>query len=147
MYRKPYIYYITIFVDLLLRFLWIASLIPQTLQAELFGNYLSIQLGYLEILRRAMWGVFRVEWKHIVHEHIVHENKNEFGFYQSVSGPFSTENETINSSDDIKPHFSLLLTAESGHLVTSSVLKYRHELEYINDEDEDIFLSESTFFD
>jgi hypothetical protein len=47
------------------RFCWVISLVPPDLQVALFGHFVSILLGTLEILRRAMWGLLRVEYEHI----------------------------------------------------------------------------------
>lgn len=38
---------------------------PPDLQVLLFGHFVSILLGTVEILRRAMWGLLRVEYEHI----------------------------------------------------------------------------------
>jgi hypothetical protein len=130
-FRQTWIYYVVIFVDLILRFLWIISLMPADLQDDLFGNYLSIQLGYLEILRRAMWGVFRVEW-----EHIAHENKSEFGFRSNTT---KSSKGYLNSKDD-KSQYLLLgsgVDEEIGEERQSVVFEYRKHLEEINGSDDD----------
>ena len=128
-FKQDYIYYIVIFIDLILRFLWIISLMPSDLQSDFFGKYLSIQLGYLEILRRAMWGIFRVEW-----EHIVHEKKSEFGFCSTATST-STYTSTYNDS---KTH--LLLNTEAVEDLEereSSFLNYKQQLDNIGNSDDD----------
>ena len=72
-YQNPYLYYAFMVLDLLLRFLWTMSLVPEAL--DLFGPGFSICLASLEILRRAMWGIFKVEW-----EHLKFSSKNAVGF-------------------------------------------------------------------
>lgn len=57
-------YYVCIVVDLVLRFLWILSLRP-SLSYTLLGPLAGTFLASLEILRRCMWGVLRVEWEHV----------------------------------------------------------------------------------
>ena len=109
---KDYIYYVVSVIDLVLRFLWIVSLMPADDQEQFFGNYLSIQLGYLEILRRAMWGVFRVEW-----EHIVHEKKSEFGFFAQ------------NDQDKTAP----LLSSADFDEDRTNVVEYKKQLDDIGD--------------
>jgi hypothetical protein len=65
MYPYRSIYYICILVDLVLRFLWVISTLPTESLHGLIGYQLSFFLGAMEILRRCMWGVFRVEFEHI----------------------------------------------------------------------------------
>jgi EXS family len=55
------------------RFVWVSSLVPEAF--TFFGPSLSIWFGSLEILRRAMWGMFRVE-----HEHVKFARKKAIGF-------------------------------------------------------------------
>lgn len=64
-YRHAYKYYIMMFVDLILRFVWVLSLVPTSTLVAAFGPLFSIYLGSLEILRRFLWGLFRVEWEHV----------------------------------------------------------------------------------
>jgi hypothetical protein len=59
------VYYISIFVDLVLRFLWVVSLLPPGTLGILGGYKLSFFMGAMEILRRSMWGILRVEWEHL----------------------------------------------------------------------------------
>ncbi len=66
LYRDPRLYYICIVLDLVLRFLWVLSLAPASLTSVMYVMpALSIFLGSIEIVRRSMWGVFRVEWEHL----------------------------------------------------------------------------------
>jgi hypothetical protein len=58
-------YYLAIASDLILRFVWILSLLPSSTLYKLFGPMISIYLGSVEILRRGMWGIVRVEWEHV----------------------------------------------------------------------------------
>jgi hypothetical protein len=142
-FKQAWLYYIVIVVDLILRFLWITSLMPANVQSEFFGNYLSIQLGYLEILRRAMWGIFRVEW-----EHIVHENKSEFGFRSTT-----TPDASAARYNDKKTHFLLQSEeedeeggGEGGR--HSNALAYKQRLDNIgNDNSEDDEVSNEFVFD
>ena len=66
MYPNSIIYYICIILDLILRFLWILSLLPpDNLPKELIGYQLKFFLGSMEILRRCMWATLRVENEHL----------------------------------------------------------------------------------
>jgi hypothetical protein len=60
-------YYVCIVIDLILRFFWVLSLVPATTLGvlDLVGPQLSFFLGAVEIIRRSMWGIVRVEWEHI----------------------------------------------------------------------------------
>lgn len=86
MYPSHYVYYIAIVLDLILRFMWVASLVPK----ELFGSFVGPQLSFflcsMEIIRRAMWGVFRLEY-----EHLKNVQKGAVGFlkYRRTSYDFS----------------------------------------------------------
>ena len=64
-YRHAIRYYIVIFADLILRFVWVLSLVPSSTLVSAFGPLFSIYLGSVEIFRRFMWGLLRVEWEHI----------------------------------------------------------------------------------
>lgn len=57
-----WIYYIAAFLDLLLRFAWVLSLLPMLIFAEFWGAYFQVFLAdILEWFRRSMWATFRVE--------------------------------------------------------------------------------------
>jgi hypothetical protein len=57
--------------NLLLRFLWVVSLLPSTSAAAqgqwkfLAGTKLSIFLASMEVFRRSFWGLLRVENEHL----------------------------------------------------------------------------------
>ena len=58
-------YYIAIFLDVFLRFLWVTSLVPPDSGAIFaFPNYLTALVMAAEIFRRTMWGFFRLEQEH-----------------------------------------------------------------------------------
>eukprot|EP00981_Chlorochromonas_danica_P008656 scaffold2266_cov166-Ochromonas_danica.AAC.6 len=65
MYPHPAVYYVCILVNLVLRFIWVLSLTPMTYLGGLVGAKLSLFMGSMEIIRRSMWGLFRVEWEHV----------------------------------------------------------------------------------
>jgi hypothetical protein len=76
MFPSIFLYYGGIVLDLILRFLWILSLLPpNTLPKEFAGYQLSFFLGSMEILRRCMWAMLRVE-----HEHLKMLKKKTPGF-------------------------------------------------------------------
>jgi hypothetical protein len=65
-------YYIAIFADIFLRFLWVTSLVPPDSGAVFaFPNYLTALVVAAEILRRTMWGFFRLEQEVRVWEGVV----------------------------------------------------------------------------
>ena len=66
MFPSISLYYLCIILDLILRFLWVLSLLPSTtLPKEFVGYQLSFFLGSMEILRRCMWATLRVEYEHL----------------------------------------------------------------------------------
>lgn len=65
MYPSVYLYYFCILLDLVLRLLWVLSLVPATLLGSLVGYQLSLFVGSMEIIRRCMWGFLRVEYEHL----------------------------------------------------------------------------------
>ncbi len=70
MYPHRWLYYVCIGIDLVLRFTWVLSLVSTYVNS--FSVFTTIHqdntgffLGALEILRRAMWGHFRMEVEHL----------------------------------------------------------------------------------
>ena len=60
-----YCYFIAAAVNLLLRFSWAANRIPPL--GTLHPSLLVLMVELLEVCRRSMWNVIRVEWEVIVH--------------------------------------------------------------------------------
>jgi len=67
MYPDKRLYYGAMVLDLFLRFAWSLTLIPQlgVLLGTLGSSYMPMMLGWLELCRRAMWSVLRVEYEHL----------------------------------------------------------------------------------
>ncbi len=61
---SPWIYYAAIIVNFLLRSLWVLSLSVDS--TALVGPQLNFFLATMEILRRCMWGFFRLEKEHLL---------------------------------------------------------------------------------
>jgi hypothetical protein len=81
LYSPPLIYYVAIFMDLVLRFVWMISLAPTgSGMAVLNTSQFNFFFGSLEILRRAMWNHFRMEY-----EHLKHIKKNSIGYIERKS--------------------------------------------------------------
>jgi hypothetical protein len=82
MFPSPMLYYVSIVVNLALRFAWVMSLLSSSGPAAqrqwgvFAGTKLSIFLGSLEIVRRSLWGLLRTEY-----EHIKFVNKKTPGMY------------------------------------------------------------------
>ena len=65
MYPKKSVYYITIAMDLVLRSMWVLSLLPPSSGAAFaLPAYLYILQVILEIFRRTVWGFFKLENEH-----------------------------------------------------------------------------------
>lgn len=75
--QNPFVYHVAICVDLILRLLSAFSFLPQSKLVKVLGSELSFYLGCLEILRRAMWMTFRVEWEHIKFVALYNERKEQ----------------------------------------------------------------------
>ena len=80
-YKRKWIYYIISFLDFFLRFLWLITISPEVINEFIRPESLSIILSSLEILRRGMWNLIRVEYKHF-------EISKEFKVTNDVELPF-----------------------------------------------------------
>ena len=80
-YKKKWIYYIVSILDFFLRFLWLITLSPEVINEFIRPESLSIILSSLEIFRRGMWNLIRVEYKHL-------EISKEFKVTNDVELPF-----------------------------------------------------------
>ena len=80
-YKKKYVYYLISILDFFLRFLWLITLSPEVINAFIRPESLSIILSSLEIFRRGMWNLIRIEYKHF-------EISKEFKVTNDVELPF-----------------------------------------------------------
>ena len=65
MYPRKSYYYFTIGIDLILRFLWVMTLVPPNSGASFaLPEYLTALSMMLELSRRTLWGFFRLENEH-----------------------------------------------------------------------------------
>lgn len=65
MYPRKYYYYCTIAMDLVLRFMWVLTLVPPSSGAAFaVPEYLTALSMMLELFRRTIWGFFRLENEH-----------------------------------------------------------------------------------
>lgn len=65
MFPKRSYYYTAIGLDLVLRFMWVLTLIPPQSGAQFeLPAYLSAVSMTVELFRRTMWGFFRLEHEH-----------------------------------------------------------------------------------
>jgi hypothetical protein len=68
LYPSRLVYYGAMIIDLFMRFAWTVTLVPTGADSPLpedFMVYMAPMLASGEILRRTMWGFFRLEWEHI----------------------------------------------------------------------------------
>ena len=76
MYPQRWVYYAVIAADLVLRFMWVLTLIPPQSGAKFeIPQYLTAVSMSMELLRRTLWGFFRLE----------NEHRNNTGHYRRVS--------------------------------------------------------------
>ena len=59
------IYYIAMLLDLIFRISWAVSLFPTAFGITGDMHYVSLPLGCVEVIRRCIWNVFRLENEHI----------------------------------------------------------------------------------
>lgn len=65
MYPNRYYYYVVIVLDIILRFMWVLTLVPPQSGASFeVPQYLTAVTMSLELMRRTMWGFFRLENEH-----------------------------------------------------------------------------------
>jgi hypothetical protein len=65
MFPNKFYYYGVMALDLVLRFLWVQSLIPPQSGASFeIPSYLTLITMALELFRRTLWGFFRLEHEH-----------------------------------------------------------------------------------
>lgn len=65
MFSRKMHYYVVIFLDLFLRFMWVLTLIPPNSGANFeLPNYLHAITMMIELFRRTLWGFFRLENEH-----------------------------------------------------------------------------------
>lgn len=69
--QHKYFYYVAMFMNFLLRTVWVTSVIPSTVFSSLSSSSYSFVdmvypfLAIIEQLRRTMWGILRIEYEHI----------------------------------------------------------------------------------
>jgi hypothetical protein len=69
--QHKYFYYIAMFMNPVLRTIWVTSVIPSTVFSSLsttsysFVDMVYPFLAIIEQLRRTMWGILRIEYEHI----------------------------------------------------------------------------------
>lgn len=93
---RPIWYYLAMIEDFILRFIWIIMIFLSYFFATQIKNYgidlyLSLIFGFLEIFRRTIWNIFRVENEHL----------NNVGEYRAVIDlplPFEVSQSTPKSS-------------------------------------------------
>jgi hypothetical protein len=79
-YQNPTIYYACIVLDLMLRFSWTLTLIPQGEDSMMpvdFILYLQPFLAAAEVFRRCMWGCLRVEHEHLSTQSHLQQNEKD----------------------------------------------------------------------
>lgn len=96
LYKPLYMYYVAIVVNLILRFVWVTSLVPPSTLDAVFGPLSGVYFGSLEIIRRFIWGLFRLEW-----EHLKFAEKKVFGYRISTMHSInSVQLSTYKAEDD-----------------------------------------------
>eukprot|EP00938_MAST-03A_sp_MAST-3A-sp1_P003971 g3971.t1 len=95
LYTSKSFYYVAIILDAVLRFLWVVSLAPKG-GSTFFGTtsfYLDPFLGALEISRRGMWSIIRMESQQI-------SNHTSFRSLGTIPMSFATRSRTMDLEAD-----------------------------------------------
>ena len=90
LYSRKYFYYFAMIADAVLRFLWVVSLAPKG-GSTFFGTtsfYLEPFLGALELGRRGMWAVIRMESQQV-------SNHTSFRSLGAIPMSFATRSKTV----------------------------------------------------
>eukprot|EP01034_Spumella_vulgaris_P028271 gene28271-35107_t len=136
LYPSYMVYYVCIVLDLLLRFLWIVSLLPPNFFGTLIGPKMSFCLASLEIARRAMWGIFRLEF-----EHLKFVKKGTVGFHEPkyIRHRANSLAQVIGPRDTSGKEQNLHSAKDLSHLHSVDGTKYAnmHTKEYDDVDDAD----------
>lgn len=62
---RPCVYWYLVISDGIARFLWVMPLVLLQLKVPINPFVMALTLGTVEVLRRAQWNVFRVEYEHV----------------------------------------------------------------------------------
>ncbi len=65
LFKHDFVYYFISVVDIILRFGWLLNLSPEIIKKTLRPNTISLILFSLEIFRRSLWNILRIEYKHL----------------------------------------------------------------------------------
>lgn len=91
-YSPTFIYYFIAIVDIILRFAWVVHLSPEIINGFIRPQTLSLILFSLEIFRRSMWNLIRVEVKHL-------EKSSQYRLTSEIDLPFIYENGQFKNND------------------------------------------------
>lgn len=110
------VYRSAVVADVFLRFLWTLTLAPTSMP---FGSFVHDRvapyLSYLEICRRAMWSIFRVENEHL---------SNTRSYKGAETVPLHLEHPLGASADMRQRHSWLKVTLEVGAFIAVVLLVY-----------------------
>jgi hypothetical protein len=94
LYKSRILYHIVVWVDLILRFVWVTSLMSSEQLNSIFGPLYTVCLGSLEIIRRSMWGLLRVEY-----EHLKFLEQAKIGYHVKASVPDTLSVRALRSAE------------------------------------------------
>ena len=64
-YKRPWIYYTAMFLNLLGRFAWVLTISPDIVYRWIRPEFFLMVIYMIEMCRRGMWNFFRIELRHI----------------------------------------------------------------------------------
>lgn len=117
MLRSTNIYYAAIVIDLVLRFFWSWTLIPESSSVDIsnLGQYVAPFAAIAEIVRRSIWSVFRLENEHV---------HNTSGYRKVAHIPLHFDppvNQTIESQSDNGGRMQILVEVGSFAAVVIAI--------------------------
>eukprot|EP01084_Bolivina_argentea_P291837 501619_1 len=89
---NPMHYYIAIIINFLFRISWGIYLFPRSFLISIQVHYIALGLGAIEIIRRCIWNIFRLENEHI-------NNCGEFRVVKDIP-PLNTTQEPIDEDSE-----------------------------------------------
>ncbi|KAJ1892452.1 Signal transduction protein [Kickxella alabastrina] len=99
-FDRPWVYYVAIVIDVILRFMWITQISPTffSFGHKVHSSTISYVAAVFEVLRRFSWNFFRVENEHI-------SNCGQFRATTDIPLPFNFDEDMEQSVDPIHNEF------------------------------------------
>ena len=124
-YKKTWIYYTAMFLNLMGRFAWVLTISPDVVYRWIRPEFFLMVIYMIEMCRRGMWNFFRIELKHIdLCQHFQVSDKITLPSLAKIKELIAKEEEKSNKDNKSERKMSLnksynsigLSLAEESHL-------------------------------